>query len=148
MDRILGRCWRPYAGGLAALACHGIYLYTGNPFFAALAYTGYFLNLFNLMPTEFLDGGRMFTALSPWLWAVGIVCAGAFAVYHPSFIIFLIIIFSLPRLFSLFRKKSEAEKRFYEVTPTQRLTAGIIYFGLIFLLGYGMLHTMVNPAAI
>jgi len=89
----------PIAGGLAALGCHYIYWKTGNPFFGALAYVGYFLNLFNLMPTGFLDGGRMVTALSPWLWVVGIVIAGAFACYRPSFIIFLILIFSqLPRI--------------------------------------------------
>ena len=121
----------PIAGGLGALACHGIYIVTGEPFFAALAYTGYFLNLFNLMPTGFLDGGRMVTALSPWLWIVGIAVAGAFAVYRPTFIIFLIIVFSLPRLFTLFRKRTDHEQRFFEVTLAQRLEAGFVYFGLI-----------------
>ena len=135
----------PLAGGLAALACHLIYLSTGNPFFAALAYTGYFLNLFNLLPTGFLDGGRMVTALSPWLWVAGIVIAGAFAYVRPSFIIFLIILFSLPRLFSLFRKKSEQEKRFYEISLLQRISAGIIYFGLIIALGTGMMFALVRP---
>lgn len=137
----------PIAGGLAAVGCHALYWVTQNPFFAALAYTGYFLNLFNLMPTGFLDGGRMVTALSPWLWLGGIVIAGAFAVYRPSFIIFLIIIFSIPRLLTLFRKKSEAEKRFFEVTGTQRLIAAAVYFGLIVGLGAGMLYAFVEPGA-
>ena len=105
----------------------------------------YFLNLFNLMPTGFLDGGRMVTALSPWLWVVGIVIAGVFAVYNPSFIIILILIFSLPRLFSLFRKKTDAEKRFFEVSPFQRLVAAVVYFGLIILLGAGMILAKVAP---
>ncbi len=135
----------PILGGFAALICHRIYIATGDPFFAALAYTGYFLNLFNLMPTGFLDGGRMVTALSPWLWVVGIIIAGAFAIYRPSFIIFLILIFSLPRLISLFRKKSDVEKRFFEVSPFQRGTAALVYFGLILALGTGMLNTMVEP---
>jgi Zn-dependent protease len=137
----------PITGSIAAVACHYIFYVTGNPLFAALAYTGYFLNLFNLMPTGFLDGGRMVTALSPWLWVVGIVIAGAFAVINPSFIIFLIIIFSLPRLFSLFKKKSEEEKRFYEVNAMQRLIAAIIYFGLILFLSVGMLSTHHSPSA-
>ena len=135
----------PLAGGLAALACHLIYYSTGNPFFAALAYTGYFLNLFNLLPTGFLDGGRMVTALSPWLWVAGIAIAGAFAYMRPSFIIFLIILFSLPRLFSLFKKKSDQEKRFYEISGIQRITAGVIYFGLILSLGAGMMFALVKP---
>ena len=136
----------PIAGGLAALGCHYIYWITGNPFFGALAYVGYFLNLFNLMPTGFLDGGRMVTALSPWLWVVGIVIAGAFAWYRPSFIIFLILIFSLPRLFSLFRKRSDTEKRFFEISSSKRGIAALVYFGLIMALGVGMLNTMVSPA--
>lgn len=137
----------PIAGGLAAFGCHYIYLQTDNPFFAALAYTGYFLNLFNLMPTGFLDGGRMVTALSPWLWGVGIVIAGVFAFYRPSFIIFLILMFSLPRLFSLFRKRTDSEQRFFEVSPFQRMIAALVYFGLIIALGVGMLYTLVSPTA-
>jgi Zn-dependent protease len=137
----------PIAGGLASLGCHCIYFATGNEFFSALAYTGYFLNLFNLMPTGFLDGGRMVTALSPWLWLVGIVIAGAFAVYRPSFIIFLILLFSLPRLFSLFREKTKEEQRFYEGTPFQRGVAAFVYFGLILALGVGMLSAFVERTA-
>ena len=93
------------------------------------------------MPTGFLDGGRMVTALSPWLWIVGIAVAGAFAVYRPTFIIFLIIVFSLPRLFTLFRKRTDHEQRFFEVTLAQRLEAGFVYFGLILALGFGMVLT-------
>ncbi len=137
----------PIFGGIASLGCHCIYFATGNEFFSALAYTGYFLNLFNLMPTGFLDGGRMVTALSPWLWLVGILIAGAFAVYRPSFIIFLILLFSLPRLFSLFRKKTKEEQRDYEVTPFQRGVAAFVYFGLIFALGVGMLSAFVERTA-
>ena len=137
----------PIAGGLASLGCHCIYFATGNEFFSALAYLGYFLNLFNLMPTGFLDGGRMVTALSPWLWLVGIVIAGAFAVYRPSIIIFLILLFSLPRLFSLFRERTEEEQRYYEVTPLQRGVAAFVYFGLILALGAGMLSAFVEKTA-
>ena len=137
----------PIAGGLASLGCHCIYFATGNEFFSALAYTGYFLNLFNLMPVGFLDGGRMVTALSPWLWLVGIVIAGAFAVYRPSFIIFLILLFSLPRLFSLFRKRTKEEQRYYEVTLFQRGVAAFVYFGLILALGIGMLSAFVERTA-
>ena len=135
----------PIVGGLAAAGCHCIYLMTGNTFFAALAYTGYFLNLFNLMPIGFLDGGRMVTVLSPWLWVVGLMIAGAFAFYRPSFIIFLILIISLPRLFSLFRKRSDSEKRYFEASAAQRATAGFIYFGLILALGTGMLYSLIRP---
>ena len=88
----------------------GFMLVTGNPMYSALAYTGFFLNLFNLAPVGFLDGGRIVTALSPWLWLVGIVVIGVLMFVHFNFLLLLIFIFSLPRLFSLFRRKSVEEK--------------------------------------
>ena len=63
----------PLLGTAGAVFCYGLYLVTGNPFFSALAYTGFFLNLFNLAPVGFLDGGRVATALSPWLWLLEII---------------------------------------------------------------------------
>src|SRR6202011_2321189 len=54
----------PLLGSAGAAACEGLFLLTGNPFYRALAYTGFFLNLFNLAPIGFLDGGRIVTALS------------------------------------------------------------------------------------
>src|SRR2546430_10776346 len=61
----------PLLGTAGAAACDGLYLATGNPLFRALAFSGFFLNLFNLAPIGFLDRGRVVTALSPWLWLGG-----------------------------------------------------------------------------
>jgi len=85
----------PLFGALAAGVCYLIYLATGNPLFRALAYVGFFLNLFNLAPVGFLDGGRIVTALSPWLWIVGFAVLVLFAVTqflsgHLSFMLILI----------------------------------------------------------
>jgi Zn-dependent protease len=136
----------PLLGTAGAAVCDGIYLATGNPLFRALAYTGFFLNLFNLAPVGFLDGGRIVTALSPWLWIVGIVVVAAMLVAHPNFILLLIVIFSLPRLFFLFRRKTDEEKRYFEVTPIQRATMALLYFGLVALLVAGMTETHIEPA--
>jgi Zn-dependent protease len=135
----------PLLGAAGAAVCDGIYLATGNPLFRALAYTGFLLNLFNLAPVGFLDGGRIVTALSPWLWIVGIVVVAAMLVAHPNFILLLIVIFSLPRLFFLFRRKTDEEKRYFEVTPAQRAIMAALYFGLIALLVAGMAATHIQP---
>ena len=131
----------PLLGSLGAFLCDVIYLATGEPFFRVLAYVGYFLNLFNLAPIGFLDGGRIVTALSPWLWIVGTVIIGVMLVTHMNMILLIVLIFSLPRLFSLFRKRTDEEKRFYEVTPGQRLTIAVLYFGLAAALAAGMKFT-------
>jgi len=128
----------PLLGTIGAACCELIYLATGNLLFQGLAYTGFFLNLFNLAPVGFLDGGRVVTALSPWLWLVGLIVILAMTIAHPNPLLILILIMSAPRIFSLFRKKSEAERRYYEVTPAQRWTMATIYFGLAALLVLGM----------
>ncbi len=135
----------PVAGSLGAGLCHLVYLATGNPFWRALAYTGYFLNLFNLTPIGFLDGGRIVTALSPWLWVAGLVIMGAMAFAHPSLLLILILVLSLPRLWSLFRAKTEEEKRYFEITPSQRWTMAALYFGLVAALVFAMHVAHIAP---
>ena len=128
----------PLLGTAGAVLCYLAFVITGVPIFKGLAYTGFFLNLFNLAPIGFLDGGRIVTALSPWLWLVGTVIVGAMLFFHFNFILLLILIMSVPRLFSLFRKRTEEEQRFYEVTPRQRAIIGFLYFGLAAGLALGM----------
>ena len=128
----------PILGTVGAVLCEGIYLLTENLLFRALAYTGFFLNLFNLAPVGILDGGRIVTALSPWLWLIGFTIIAGLTFLHFNFLLLLILIFSLPRLISLFKTKSDEERRYFEVTPPQRWTMAILYFGLIILLLLGM----------
>jgi Zn-dependent protease len=128
----------PILGSLGALACNLLGETFNMPLLIALASTGYLLNLFNLMPVGFLDGGRIVTALSRWLWLPGFAMLLWFGWKFPNFIVWLIVIASLPRIFSLFRKRTEEERRYYEVTPTERWTMSILYFGLIAALALGM----------
>jgi Zn-dependent protease len=137
----------PFVGALGALACLGLFFVSGNPVFRALAYSGFFLNLFNLIPFGFLDGGRIVTAISPWITLVGVVLIGAMLIFHPSFLLILIVLMSLPRVFSLFRRRSAAEERWYEVTGLQRLVMSTLYFGLIGALVLGMALTHFTPAS-
>lgn len=93
--------------GAALCAVGGVVL--DEPLLMALAYSGFFLNLFNLMPVGFLDGGRVATAISPWLWVIGLVIAAVMAIQHVNVILILIIVAALPRVWSLFRTKTEEE---------------------------------------
>jgi Zn-dependent protease len=137
----------PVLGTLGAAMCEGIFQLTGNLLFRALAHTGFLLNLFNLAPIGFLDGGRVVTALSPWLWLVGAGVMGIMLLNYPNFLLLLVLLFSLPRLFSLFRHKTEAERRYFEVTPAQRWFMAALYFGLVACLVWGMEATYVAPRA-
>ena len=44
-----------------------------NELFLGLAYIGFMINLFNLMPLFPLDGGWITGAVSPYLWLIGII---------------------------------------------------------------------------
>ena len=138
----------PLLGTVGAAACEGIFQATGNPLFRALAYTGFFLNLFNLAPVGFLDGGRIVTALSPWLWLVGVVILVAMLVTHPNFLLLIILVMSVPRLLFLFRRKSEEERRYFEVTAAQRALMALLYFGLVAFLVAGMKLVHIAPEAL
>jgi Zn-dependent protease len=128
----------PMLGSLGALACNSIGELSNVPIFFALASAGYFLNLFNLLPVGFLDGGRIVTALSRWLWLPGFALLVWFGWKYPNFIVWLIVITSIPRVYSLFRKRTEEEQRYFEVTRSQRWAMSILYFGLIAALALGM----------
>jgi Zn-dependent protease len=49
----------PILGGAAAAVCYAIAQHNGSRLMYALAYTGFFLNLFNLIPFGIFDGGAV-----------------------------------------------------------------------------------------
>jgi Zn-dependent protease len=128
----------PILGSLAAAICHALGLALNYPLLIALGWSAYFLNLFNLTPVGMLDGGRIVTALSPWLWLPGFAALGWLAWTHPNFIVWILLFASFPRIISLFRKRTEEEQRYYEVPPAQRWLMALMYFGLIGALVLGM----------
>lgn len=126
----------PAAGCLSALICLAFYLWTDNTLFLILAYTACILNLFNLIPCHPLDGGKIADAISLRLWWGGAVFVGALALYTYNVFLLLVFFMSLLRLW----QRSEDEKRYYELTISQRLSAAGCYFGLLFVLSAAMLY--------
>src|SRR4029077_4763430 len=82
----------PMLGSFGALICNVLGELFQAPLFIALAWFGYFLNLFNLTPVGMLDGGRIVTALSRWLWLPGFAVLLWFGWKYPNFIIWLIVL--------------------------------------------------------
>lgn len=133
----------PVAGMAGALACHFIYTMTHHPMWLGLAYTGYFLNLFNLTPITPLDGGRIVTALSPWLWIPGLgILVWMMFEHGPNIVLIFILIASLPQVWRLFWSRTHEERRYYELPPSQRVIMGVSYFGLAGFLFYQMHNAM------
>jgi Zn-dependent protease len=62
----------PVWGGAAAMVTAALYLLTRERLLLSLAYSGFFLNLFNLTPLGFLDGGRVTKVFARRAWIVGL----------------------------------------------------------------------------
>ena len=62
----------PFVGTLAAFAAYLYGRQTGQELWLAVAYSGFILNLFNLLPVSPLDGGRITQVISPRIWLFGV----------------------------------------------------------------------------
>ncbi|HEY7961115.1 MAG TPA: site-2 protease family protein [Solirubrobacteraceae bacterium] len=132
----------PILGSLGAAACLAIGELADSNLFRALAYVGFFLNLFNLIPVVPLDGGRAMAAMAPWMWFVGFAALIPLAFYFPhGIILFVILIFGgreLWRRWQLRRSGSPEQTAYYRVSPRARAAVAVVYVGLIVLLVVGM----------
>ncbi len=129
----------PVLGSLGALAVLGLYGLTGNELFKALAFVGFFLNLFNLLPVLPLDGGRAMAALSPKVWIVGFALLVAATVLFPNPIMLLILLAGGYETYRRWKARKDPSQQEYHRVParTRWLVAGV-YLGLAVLLAVGM----------
>jgi Zn-dependent protease len=129
----------PVLGSLGCLIPVAIWQATGNELFQALAFTGFFLNLFNLLPVLPLDGGRAMAALSPWMWLVGFGILVATAIFFPNPIILLVLLFGGLETWRRWKaRKSPESQRYYRVKPSTRVAVAVVYIGLAAALALGM----------
>jgi Zn-dependent protease len=110
----------------------------------AIAFLGFLINLFNLLPVVPLDGGRIVGALHPALWFVGFLALLGLVVVRPNPLLILILIFSGMELWNRWQTRNHPEQQsYYQVKPPQRVTMAVLYFGLAILLVVGMHATHV-----
>jgi Zn-dependent protease len=131
----------PILGSIGALAVAVAWLLTDSEMLQALAFTGFFLNLFNLLPVVPLDGGRAMAAMAPWMWFLGLGAVITLVFVQPNPILILIAIFGG---FEVYRRWNERKKgadgnpAYYDVPTKYRVLVGLVYVGLIVALAVGM----------
>src|SRR5213078_4833786 len=112
---------------------------TGATFWEALAFVGFFLNLFNLLPVLPLDGGRAMAALTPWMWIVGygLLIAATFVFPSPIMVIILLLGGMETHRRWQHRKTPQAQA-YHQVSGRQRALIAAVYLGLALALAVGM----------
>ena len=131
----------PVLGSIGAAACILIWRATGNDLWRALAYTGFLINLFNLIPVVPLDGGRAMAAMAPWMWFVGFAVLVVVAVLVPNPVIVLVIIIGAYETYRRWQRRRNGGSQqlaYYRVPPVARAIVAAVYIGLIALLVVGM----------
>jgi Zn-dependent protease len=124
----------PMLGSAAAFICYLIAKETNEGIFLALAYAGFMLNLFNLIPLSPLDGGRVMAAISPKLWFIGLPMLIGLFIWKPSPMIILIGLFALPQLWNAFTNRSLLESQYYQVPNNIKVNYAIQYLALVIFL--------------
>jgi Zn-dependent protease len=116
-----------------------------SEFLVAMAFVGFFINLFNLLPIVPLDGGRAVAALHPAFWLVGLVGLTGLMFLRPSPILLIIVVIGALELWNRWHSRHDAAASgYYRIKPWQRAAVGVTYLGLAALLAIGMLETHIE----
>jgi len=121
----------PVLGSLGAASVWAAGEALDSELLVALAFTGFLLNLFNLLPIVPLDGGRAVAALHPAFWGVGLAGLLALAVLAPNPILIAILVLGGLELWNRARHwRDPATRGYYAVAAHRRLAVGTAYLGL------------------
>jgi Zn-dependent protease len=114
---------------------------TGSDIWRALAFTGFFLNLFNLLPVVPLDGGRAMAAMAPWMWFLGFAALIPLIFVFHNPLMLLILVFAGLETYRRWQHRHSAgaeQQAYYRVKPLDRALVAAVYLSLIALLVVGM----------
>jgi Zn-dependent protease len=129
----------PVLGSLASLVPLAIHAAGGGDLFLALAYVGFLLNLFNLLPVLPLDGGRAMAAVSPWMWFVGYALLVGATIAFPNPVMLLILLLGGMETWRRWKaRKSPESREFHRVPRRTRLIVAGVYIGLALALAVGV----------
>ena len=140
----------PLIGTVGATLCYLLARQTDTDWLLAVAYSGFFLNLFNLIPISPFDGGRITAVLSPRIWFLGVPILVALFFWRPSPMLILIALLAWPQLWKAikYRKDSVEAQTYYAVPAAVKWEYGLYYIalaGFLALMTHDV-HEMLNAA--
>lgn len=122
----------PFIGTLGAFAVYFLARHQESDLLMALAYSGFMINLFNLIPISPLDGGRITQILSPRIWFIGAPLLLVLFYFYPSPLLVLIAVLAAPSLFAAWRYDPNAPEAqaYRDVPASTKAEYAIMYLGL------------------
>jgi Zn-dependent protease len=122
----------PLLGSVGALVCYFIAKSYDATWLLAVAYAGFFLNLFNLIPLSPFDGGRITAVLSPRVWLLGVPILIALFFWRPSPMLVLVAILAAPQVWKAIRYRSDSPEAqtYYNVSTRHKWEYGTYYIVL------------------
>ncbi|MFK8252526.1 site-2 protease family protein [Ancylobacter terrae] len=129
----------PFVGTLAAFAAYVASRETDSGLLMAVAYAGFILNLFNLLPVMPLDGGRLTAIISPALWWAGVPALAAVFLVVRNPLAILVAALALPYLIQSWRHRGQPPA--IPATPAAPLVVRVEY-GALYLILAGVLVAM------
>ncbi|MGH8583938.1 MAG: site-2 protease family protein [Gammaproteobacteria bacterium] len=142
----------PVVGTLAALGCYFLARVWDSDLLLALAYSGFFLNLFNLIPLSPFDGGRITAVISPRIWLLGVPMLIALFCYRPSPLLVLMAFVAAPQVIKAFRYDPNAPENqsYYGATVRTRFEYAAYYLllaGFLAVIAYDV-HEMLDAVRV
>lgn len=124
----------PIVGSAAAYLCFLLARENDSRLLLAISYSGFMLNLFNLIPLTPLDGGRIVAVISPRIWWVGIPVLVGLFFWRPSPMLILIAIMAAPRVLATFKGQGSEPPGYFEARSGTRLQYSFDYIALLLFL--------------
>ncbi len=95
----------PLLGSTAAFLVYLMGLKFQLPWLLAIAYAGFVLNLFNLVPVVPLDGGHIVAVISPRIWVLGVPMLVGLYLWRPNPLLIIVALLAIPKAWAALRGK-------------------------------------------
>lgn len=138
----VGALGGPAAGLLASLAALELSRVVNSPLLQVIAYAGFFITFFNLIPLWILDGATIARVLHWGVFAGALVVGLVVEIERPSRMLPLIVIFGAVALFERWKNRAQYAAAYRATSPTLRgwVGAGYAIIGVICLWGINVTY--------
>src|SRR6266849_5196886 len=143
----------PIAGAIASSVCLLLALQSPHipTIWAPLAYFGFFINLFNLIPIVPFDGGRILAAIDRRIWIVGFLGLLGFLIWSwingnfSPWLLFFVFMAGTQFWSRRASANTPEAKAYYTVPLGERIVLSVLYFGLaaVLVLGMSLSHNLI-----